>query len=88
MPQAFRNQLAAYFDELKKTLVTSKGDWVIKGFVDIYKNIYTISMDTKVISKVIELMVFPIISRFAVENNYKMVLSEHQNHYPDITFIS
>lgn len=88
MPQDFRTQLIGYFDELKKTLATPKGDWVIKGFIDIYKNIYTISVDTKVISKIIELMVFPIISGFAVENNYKMVLSEYQNHYPDITFIS
>jgi len=33
-------------------------------------------------------MLFPIISRFALENNYKIVLSEHQNHYPDISFVA
>ncbi len=44
-------------------------------------------MDTKVVSKIIELILFPIISRFASERHYKMVLSEYQNHYPDVTFI-
>lgn len=53
-----------------------------------YRNIYTISVDTKVISKIIELMLFPLISKFAVEKGYKIVLSEYQNHYPDITFIA
>ena len=83
----FREQLLKYFEEFKRTLATDNGDWVIKGFIDIYKNIYTISIDTKVISKIIELMLFPVISKFAMENNFKMILSEHQNHYPDITFI-
>jgi hypothetical protein len=83
----FRNKLSNCFEEFKRTLASDNGDWVVKGFIDIYRNIYTISIDTKVVSKIIELMLFPIISRFANENKYKMVLSEHQNHYPDITFI-
>jgi hypothetical protein len=77
-----------HFDEFHKTLATNAGDWVVKGFIDVYKNIYTISIDTKVISKIIELMLFPVISRFATEHGYKMVLSEYQNHYPDISFIA
>jgi len=83
----FRGKLLTYFEEFKRTLATDDGDWVVKGFIDVYRNIYTISIDTKVVSKIIELMLFPVISRFAIENNYKMILSEHQNHYPDITFI-
>lgn len=86
-PENFRDSLLAYFDEFRRTLVTDTGDWVIKGFIDVYRNIYTISVDTKVASKIIELMLFPIISRFALEQGYKMILSEHQNHYPDISFI-
>lgn len=84
----FRNNLLAYFDEFRRTLATDAGEWVVKGFIDVYRNIYTISVDTKVASKIIELMLFPVISRFAKEQSYKMVLSEHQNHYPDITFIA
>ena len=62
-------------------------DWPIKGFIDIAQNIYTISNDTKVISKVIELMLLPVLQRFAEEAGYKFLLSREQNHYPDITFI-
>jgi len=83
----FRNDLLTYFDRLRGTLATDSNDWVVKGFIDVYRNIYTISTDTKIISKIIELMVFPVISQFAIEHSYRMVLSQYQNHYPDITFI-
>ncbi len=84
----FRESLLTHFDKFKHTLATDTGDWVVKGFIDVYRNIYTISVDTKVVSKIIELMLFPIISQFAAEHSYRMVLSEHQNHYPDINFIA
>jgi hypothetical protein len=80
--------LLAHFDEFRRTLATDAGDWAVKGFIDVCRNIYTISLDTKVISKIIELMLFPVISRFAAENDCKLVLSERQNYYPDITFIA
>jgi len=83
----FENTLRKYFDDFKDKLSTDEGDWTVKGFIDIYQNIYTISIDTKVLSKIFELMIFPILHRFSKENNYKMVLSEQQNYYPDITFI-
>lgn len=81
----FQRTFYQHFDELKYTLSTDNGEWVIKGFIDIYKNIYTISTDTKVLSKVIELMLFPVVSKFANEHNYKIYLSDEQNQYPDIT---
>lgn len=84
----FRDDLLACFEGFKQTLSTDTGDWVVKGFIDVYRNIYTISVDTKVVSKIIELLLFPVISRFAEEYDYKMVLAEHQNHYPDISFIA
>lgn len=84
----FRRELWSYCEEFKRTIATDAGDWVVKGFIDIYRNIYTISVDTKVVSKIIELMLFPIISRFASERGYGMVLSEYQNYYPDISFVA
>lgn len=84
----FRDNLLAYFDEFGYSLATGAGDWVVKGFIDVYRNIYTISVDTKVVSKIIELLLFPVISKFAKEHGYKMVLAEHQNYYPDISFIA
>jgi hypothetical protein len=70
-----------------KSVSTDNGDWVVKGFIDIAKNIYTISVDTKVISKIMELLIFPNICAFAEKNNFKIILSKEQNFYPDITFI-
>jgi len=84
----FREKLLAHFDKFACTLATDSGDWIVKGFIDVYRNIYTISVDTKVVSKIIELMLFPVISQFAAEYGYRMVLSEYQNHYPDISFIA
>jgi len=72
------------FDDL---VATPDGDWVIKGFIDVFRNVYTISDDTKVVSKIIEIMLFPSFAAFADRHGYKMVLSQEQNHYPDLTFI-
>jgi len=83
----FRGQLLPYIDEFRSLLATDKGDWVVKGFIDVYQNIYTVSIDTKVISKTIELMLFPAVARFAREKGCQIILSAHQNHYPDVTFI-
>lgn len=82
----FKKEFEKQFQELKQQLSTDDGQWVVKGFIDIYKNIYTISTDTKVISKVIELMMFPIIAKFANEYNYTVTPCKEQNHYPDLTF--
>src|SRR5260370_25873404 len=84
----FRESLLSYFEKFKVAIATNTGDWIVKGFIDVYQNIYTISVDTKVLSKIIELMLFPVVSQFAREHGYRMELSAHQNHYPDITFIA
>lgn len=73
-------------NEFENVISTDKGDWVVKGFIDIYKNIYTISSDTKVISKIIELYIFPKILEFAKKNSLEIELTKEQNFYPDITF--
>ncbi|MBS4058885.1 MAG: EcoRV family type II restriction endonuclease [Bacteroidetes bacterium] len=64
----------------------SNGDWIVKGFIDVSKNIYTISVDTKVISKVMELILFPEFVKFAEKNNLQLELARQQNFYPDISF--
>jgi len=69
-------------------IATTDGDWIIKGFIDIYKRIYTISVDTKVISKVLELLLFPAFVTFAQKHGFDLELSPQQNFYPDLTFIS
>jgi len=84
----FRTTLMRYFDELQERVSTENGDWTVKGFIDVYKRIYTISIDTKVLSKVLELLMFPVLVRFAEENGYKIVLARAQNQYPDLSLIS
>ncbi len=84
----FQKQLTKHSEDFRKILETPDGDWSVKGFIDIAKNIYTISVDTKVISKIIELMMFPVLKKFADENKYEMIFSAEQNHYPDVTFIT
>ena len=84
---------AAFGKELKNfasTLadqITSDGEWTIRGFIDIFKNVYTISADTKVVSKILELHLFPHFLSFAKSNGYELELATHQNWYPDLTFI-
>ncbi len=87
LKDSFRENLCAYVDQFNKAVSTDDGAWVVKGFIDIFKNIYTISVDTKVISKIMELLLFPKICEFAKENNLKFDLCKEQNHYPDVTFI-
>lgn len=67
-------------------IATENGDWIVKGFIDIYQRIYTISIDTKVVSKVIELLLIPAFETFAKQNNLELELPPQQNFYPDLTF--
>lgn len=85
---------AIFAKELKEFAATlgefiAKGDeWTIRGFIDIFKNIYTISTDTKIVSKVLELHLFPQFIVFAEKIGYNIELATYQNWYPDLTFIS
>jgi len=84
----FKNKFDEFIPELTEALtVPDTDDWTVKGFIDYYKNIYSISTDTKVVSKIIELLIFPKFLSFAKKNNFTLKLSPHQNYYPDITFI-
>ena len=84
--ETFIKLLREAVNGLDKAVCTEDGNWVVKGFIDVYKNIYTISVDTKVISKIIELYIFPKILEFATKNDLEIELTKAQNYYPDITF--
>ena len=53
-----RDAVATY----RQYVSTPDGQWAVKGFIDTYRNIYTISTDTKVVSKIMELYIFPFIT--------------------------
>src|SRR3989344_9646252 len=84
----FKKELDKLAAELRGYVSTDNEEWTIKGFIDTYKNIYTISSDTKIISKILEIHIFPVIFKFAETIGYKIVLAEKQNWYPDLTFIN
>jgi hypothetical protein len=83
----FAGKLAKLANTLKKQVSTEDGQWTVRGFIDIFRNVYTISSDTKIVSKILEIHLFPQILAFAQVNGYKVVLAEHQNYYPDISFV-
>lgn len=82
---------ASQLKEFAATLgnfIAKDDEWTIKGFIDIFENIYTISSDTKIVSKVLELHLFPHFLSFAESIGYEIELATYQNWYPDLTFIS
>ena len=85
---AFGEALNVLASTLSDYASTGAGEWTIKGFIDTYKEIYTISSDTKVVSKVLEIHLFPKILEFAEEQEFTVVLADHQNYYPDLSFVS
>jgi len=69
-------------------LISKDNEWTIRGFVDVFKNIYAISSDTKIVSKIFELHLFPRFLTFAESIGYDLELAKFQNWYPDLTFIN
>jgi hypothetical protein len=84
----FLQRLQSFAQTLKSYVSTSDNQWTVKGFIDVFEHIYTISTDTKIISKILEIHLFSKFLAFANENNFDMVLAEKQNWYPDISFVA
>jgi hypothetical protein len=61
--------------------------WDIKGVIDSQNRIYTINSDTKLISKVFELVTTPIILDIAEKYKIKVIQSDRQTVYPDLTLV-
>lgn len=47
----FKQALTEFVGTLKSHISTPDDQWTIKGFIDLYRNIYTVSADTKIVSK-------------------------------------
>jgi len=84
----FLDKLIEFSKELTEYVSDKVGDWKVKGFIDIEKSVYTISSDTKIISKILEIQLFPKFQEFADQNGYEIVLAEMQNWYPDLSFVN
>lgn len=83
----FEKNLKTFVTTLSSEISTDDGQWSIKGFIDVYRNIYTLSSDTKIISKILEIHLFPKVLAFAESIGYRIVLAEHQNYYPDLSLV-
>lgn len=84
----FLKRLQDFALNLKKFVSTEDNQWTVKGFIDVFENIYTISADTKIVSKILEIHLLSKFLEFANQYNYELILAEHQNYYPDISFVS
>lgn len=82
----FLNLLSKEVMTYKHFLETDTEDWIVKGFIDVNKNVYTITNDTKVVSKIIEILLIPKLEIFASKNGLELELPSKQNFYPDLTF--
>ncbi len=82
----FLAKLQAHSKSFAKAVATNEGEWIVKGFIDVYRRIYTISVDTKIVSKVLELLLFPMFVEFGKAYDLKIELCPQQNFYPDLTF--
>jgi hypothetical protein len=83
----FLQLLQEQVEALNKLLTRQGGDWTVRGVIDSLGQIYALSADTKLISKIMELVMLPHLLDFAREHNYRVVLPPEQNYYPDLTFI-
>lgn len=83
----FEAKLKKLVKGLQGSITTPDGQWTIKGFIDLFQNVYSISADTKIVSKILEIHLFPQILKFANEIGFNIVLAQHQNYYPDLSFV-
>ena len=84
--EQFFNLLCQEVKQYKNILETQNNQWIVKGFIDVYKNVYTITNDTKVVSKIIEILLIPQLNNFARKHDLELELPSKQNFYPDLTF--
>src|SRR5436190_15333199 len=83
----FRAALKEFAKELQSYVSSDDGQWSVKGFIDVFKNVYTITADTKIVSKILEVHLFPKLLAFAEKQDLSVVLAEKQNWYPDFSMV-
>ena len=79
--------LEGIVDMLKTHANTPNGHWTVKGFIDTCRKIYSLSSDTKVLSKVLEIQALPTLLGFARSRGYELIPADKQNYYPDVSFV-
>ncbi|GIV08002.1 MAG: hypothetical protein KatS3mg019_0093 [Fimbriimonadales bacterium] len=85
--ESLLQQLRELAPKIESLLNSPSGEWSARGVIDQQQTIYPLSYDTKLISKVIELMILPTLREFAAQYGYRTEIAPEQNYYPDLTFI-
>ncbi|MGQ9900725.1 MAG: type II restriction endonuclease [Fimbriimonadales bacterium] len=83
--EALLSRLQGWIPNFMDTLLAPDGRWNARGIIDERKQLYPLSGDTKLISKVIEVMLESDLQNFAEHFGYRMESALHQNYYPDVT---
>ena len=68
-----------------QALQSGDQQWRARGIINSEKQLYPLPNDTKLISKVIEIMLTLALQEFASHFRYRLEFAQHQNHYPDVT---
>ena len=69
-----------------QALQSGDQQWRARGIIDSEKQLYPLPNDTKLISKVIEIMLTLALQEFASHFRYRLEFAQHQNHYPDVDY--
>lgn len=85
--KAFSRDLKDFASTLADS-IAQKDEWTIRGFIDVFRKVHPLSADTKLVSKILELHLFPFFLQFGQRTGYDIVPADEQNYYPDLTFIS
>ncbi|WJQ05537.1 type II restriction endonuclease (plasmid) [Geobacillus stearothermophilus] len=72
--------------EFQKKIDNSKIDWEVKGLAS-KTGLFTLGSDSKLIGRIFELIVTPILREIAKENGLNIVAAESQTTYPDFTIM-
>ncbi len=76
--KAFIESFRDFLSNLESKICQPNHQWKIKGFIDSDTHIFSLSNDTKVISKILEIHIFPYILEFAKTHHFNVVLPYHQ----------
>ena len=83
----FLDSLKNFASSLQYSLM-HENEWTVRGFIDVFQNIYPISSDSKLVSKILEIHLLPLLLSFAEKQGYILEPADKQNWYPDFTFIN
>ena len=74
-----------FVNEFIKKVNIAKPSWLVRGIISVDDFVYGFGTDTKILSRVFELLSYPFIKEIADDNGYILEVSSEQTVYPDFT---